>query len=77
MSTWFLLVALGHARAQPLREPPLSLSDPTLPAWFGGRIVTLPGLHVGLRPAFELNNADGAQEVGLGATLQVTVSSLL
>ena len=40
--------------------------DPPLPAWWsGGRVLTTPHWHVGVRPAASLGE-------GLGATIQVT-----
>lgn len=52
-----LLVALSGPPAPP---PP--------PSWYGGRIVTLAGLHVGVRPAVFI--APG--EMDFGITLQLT-----
>ena len=43
------------------------------PSWFGGRIYTGDDVHLGLRPAFFVDNeAQGRLEVGAGFTLQVT-----
>ena len=62
------MTALALAAA--LATLPLA-SAPQGPApW---RLVSRPGLHVGARPAFFLDNeANGALEWGLGASLQVT-----
>lgn len=58
--TW-LALALLLAQGTPPPDPP---------PW---RLVDRPGLHVGLRPAAELDNeADGRLEGGIGVTVQVT-----
>lgn len=56
----------------------LALSGPpappavTPPAWYGGRLLSTPSLHVGLRPALFV----GAGEVDVGLTLQISTRAL-
>lgn len=68
MTALALALAMG---ATPTGSPP--------PPWYQPwRLVTLPALHVGLRPALFVDNetADGSWEIGAGATLQVTLDVL-
>lgn len=68
MTALALALAMGAA---PPGSPP--------PAWYQPwRIVSLPDLHVGLRPALFVDNetVDGSWEIGAGATLQITLSAL-
>lgn len=48
---------------------------PAPPPWWGGRIVSSPVLHVGVRPAFSLDN-EARLEIGVGFTVQVTAAAL-
>jgi hypothetical protein len=47
---------------------------PPAPSWFGGRVYTSSGVHVGLRPAL-LASSQGP-EWAAGATVQVSLKSL-
>jgi len=60
--SWLLAAALALSTDRP---------PPSLPApW---RLVDVPALHVGLRPALTLDNEDrGRLEGGAGVTLQLT-----
>ena len=70
MSWLALAFALQHA--DPQERPQGALWG----AWAStGRLVDTPALHVGLRPAVELD-PEGGLNWGAGATLQVTVSWL-
>jgi hypothetical protein len=61
--TWLALAAL----LQPVPAP--------APSWYGGRLLTTPALHLGLRPAGYVDDEGdrGALEWGVGLTVQVTV----
>ena len=63
------MTALAFALSLAAQQP-----QPAGPAWYTAwRLVNLPSMHVGLRPAvFVDNEAGGGIEWGGGATLQVT-----
>ena len=67
------MTALAFALALAAQQP-----QPVSPAWYTGwRLVSTDAVHVGLRPAaFVDNEADGGLEVGVGATLQVSLVAL-
>lgn len=63
---WLIAIAIG------IGAPHLPPPEP--PTWAGGRVLTTPTLHVGVRPqAFVDNEDDGRPEWGLGITVQVSV----
>lgn len=59
------------AVALALQQP--APTAPVPPSWYGGRIYTSQGLHVGVRPAFDCSS-EGDWAIGL--TVQVTVRGL-
>ena len=67
------MTALGLAIALGLGAPP---SSPPLPSWWGGRVITTTGLHLGVRPALYVDDEarGGALEIGVGITVQLTTS---
>jgi len=52
----------------------LSPLDQPTPAWFVGRVFSSGKLHVGVRPAAVISNADDG--VGVGFTVQVSTTLL-
>ena len=68
------MTALAFALALAAQQPAPATPAFALP-WAGGRLYTSADVHVGLRPAFFADNENnGGWEVGVGATLQVTLN---
>lgn len=68
------MTALALALAMwgaPLQPPP----QPSPIPWAGGRVLTTDTLHVGVRPAVDIDNSAGI-EWGVGLTVQVTCDCL-
>lgn len=65
----WLAVSLALASAHDPPSAPL--------AWWTGRLVTLPNVHLGVRPAAFLDNEDHGQlECGAAVTVQLSTRAL-
>lgn len=74
MNALALALALALASQQPLGPWAPSPSSGWSPSWLGGRVLTTPGLHIGIRPAAFVDDEGSPRrlELGAGVTLQIT-----
>ena len=78
MTSIALALALA-AQSAPMQTTGQVSTGLTFSSWLmsGGRLVTTDSLHIGARGALYVDNeADGALELGIGATVQVTCNCL-